>query len=95
MYAHGLRGPKAFENLLHPCPSEPSASVHPVPAPQGHQQSLVNDNPDVYAALGRGDRDQRGKREVGHLARSSQSSASSPHRTNYSRVEWLGHFLAL
>lgn len=65
MYAHGLRGPKAFENLLRPCPSEPSASVHPVPAPQGHQQSLVNDNPDVYAALGRGDWDQRGKRQAG------------------------------
>lgn len=87
--------PGGFKNLLHSCLSEPLASVPPGPALQGHQQSLVNDNPDVYAALGRSDRDQRDKQGERHLARSSQSSASSPHRANSSMVEWLSHFLAL
>lgn len=86
---------QSFERLPHPHLSEPLASVPPGPAPQGHQQFLVNDNPDVYAALGRGDREQGGEPEEGHLASSSQSLASSPHRATCSRLEWFSHFLAM
>ena len=60
--------PGGFERLPHPCLSEPSASAPtptptptPRPVPQGHEQSLVNDKSDVYVALGRGDKEQKGE----------------------------------
>lgn len=61
--------PEAFKSLPHPRLSEPSASALPGFAPQGHQQPLVNDNPNVYIALGRCDREQAGRGAPGQLQR--------------------------
>lgn len=59
--------PGAFKSLPHPRLSEPLASALPGFAPQGHQQPLVNDNPNVYIALGRCDKEQAGRGAPGQL----------------------------
>lgn len=83
-----LEDPRGFKRLPHPSLSKPSASALAGPAPQGHRQSLVNDNPSVYVALGRGDREQGGKQGGGTSP--ALASLGLPFITGPATSAWSG-----
>lgn len=74
--------PGSFKSLPH----EPLPLVALYPS---HQQSLVNDNPNIYVALGRDDRGARGaSREGGTWL--ALASAGVPPLTGPAAPEWRG-----